>query len=65
MMVYVDRFCLGGVLWVSREDHATQLQDELWRDASPEGPSGASKCWLMWHLPGVVAAWNVGEKQMQ
>lgn len=37
-------------------------QDELWRDASPEGPSGASQCWLMWHPPGVVAAWNVGEK---
>lgn len=65
MMVYVDRFCLGGVLWVSREDHATHstlLQDELWRDASPEGPSGASQCWLMWHPPGVVAACNVGEK---
>ncbi len=62
------------VLWASKEklgQHTFSvadsfhclplLQDELWRDAYPEGPSGASQCWLMWHrlvLCGCLGCWR-------
>ena len=70
MMVYVDRSgCVVGVqrklgqhtFSVADSFHCLPLlQDELWRDAYPEGPSGASQCWLMWHrlvLCGCLGCW--------